>query len=103
MTEQKTNLNRMAALLEDLQTVKDFLRTPEEPVSDGQDVWIGLGRLGDLDAGKGLELKPLMPKHKITRAALVAALERHMPQIRKEVLDAIRNEYNNRRKELNDL
>lgn len=103
MKDQIGNLKRMRALLEDLTTVEEFLRTPEQSKQDGQDVWIGLGRLGDMDANKELELKALTPRHKVTRQALVKALEQHIPQIRQEVLKAIREEYNNRLKELDGL
>ncbi|MCD4829616.1 MAG: hypothetical protein K8R90_09350 [Candidatus Cloacimonetes bacterium] len=103
MNEQKAKLIRMEALIDDLQTVKDFIRSTEQPVTDGKDLWLGLGCLGDFDSGKEMALKPLAPKHKVTRQAIVDALEVYMPKVRDAVITAIRAEYNKRLVELKNL
>jgi|GEM_PF-3264809 len=100
MIDNKGYLERMKALLEDMETIEHFIRADEQKKADGNDLWIGLGRLADIDAGKEIVLKPLLPRHSVTRRELVAALERHMPKIREEVLNALKEEYNSRLEEL---
>ncbi len=100
---QRPKHQKMLLLLEDIAELKSFIREPYESSIDGRDIWLGLTVLSELSPEKEPIIKPFIPRHAITRDAMLKVLIELAPQIRQKVLEKITLEYNNQLTELEQL
>ncbi len=103
VTNPKPKHQKMLMLLEDIAELKSFIHEPYEPSIDGRDIWLGLTVLSELSPDKEPIIKPFIPKHNITRDAMLEVLVELAPKIRQRVLEKITIEYNNQLNELEQL
>lgn len=84
----------LAKLLDDINDVEEWFKSPYAQTMDGKDIWLGLSNLVEVEYGKDSHIRPFLPRLNFTREAIITEIRKVIPQIRENVLRTLNREYN---------